>query len=152
MSRIAELRNEIGMSQNDLAKRLKVHQTAISQWESGRTSPRYDALEAMSKLFNASVRYLLGQSEDRTEVNHDIKGPFWSVDLEEKLKQVGCSTGFDEDNAAIWINYPDGTLEVSGDELTQLHTSSNEYMRFKLEELKKKHNQDFRPKEVTPNE
>ena len=146
MNRIAELRSEIGMSQTDLAKKLNVHQTAISQWESERTSPRYDALEAMGKLFNVSIRYLLGQIDDRQEPVGGVRGPFWSADLEEKLKQVGCSTDFDEDNAVLWINYPDGTLEVSEDDLKELHASTNEYLRFKLDELRKKRGNDFKPK------
>jgi len=149
MNRISQLRNEIGMSQMDLAKKLGIHQTAISQWESGRTSPRFDMLEAMSKIFNVSIRYLLGQSDERTEPSNS-KEALWDVDLENKLKQVGYSAKFQEDQERgeyyCWIEGPEGTVEVSEDELKELHNSTNEYMRFKIEELKKKHAQDFRPK------
>ncbi len=149
MNRISKLRSEMGMSQVDLAKKLGIHQTAISQWESERTSPRFDMLEAMSKIFNVSIRYLLGQSEERTEPLNN-KTTLWDVDLENKLSQVGYSAKFQEDQNYgefyCWIEGPEGKLEVSEDELKELHNSTNEYMRFKLEELKKKHAQDFRPK------
>ena len=68
----------------------------------------------------------------------------------EQIKSSGYSAKFQEDQNYgefyCWIEGPEGKLEVSEDELKELHNSTNEYMRFKLEELKKKHAQDFRPK------
>ena len=63
--RIAQLRKEFHMSQSDLAERLKVHQTAISQWETGRTMPNYDIIAEMCLLFNVSTDYLLGRTDQR---------------------------------------------------------------------------------------
>jgi len=66
MNRIREVRSRCGMSQKDLANRLNIHQTAVSQWEMGRTAPRFDAVESMGKLFSVSSDYLLGLTDDPT--------------------------------------------------------------------------------------
>ncbi len=73
MNRIKELRTEKGMLQSDLAKLLKIGQATISNWENGRTEPDQDALREMSKLFDASIDYILG--------NTDIKNPLTSEDM-----------------------------------------------------------------------
>ena len=66
MNRIQELRKSFGYSQQKLAKSLNVHQTAISQWETGRTSPDIEVATAMSQLFGVSLEYLLGISDEDT--------------------------------------------------------------------------------------
>lgn len=60
MNRIKELRKEKHISQQKLADMLKVHQTAVSQWETARTTPDMASLTAMARLFEVSTDYLLG--------------------------------------------------------------------------------------------
>lgn len=74
MNRVKELRKINGYSQQKLAKALKVHQTAISQWETGRTSPDIEVATEMAQLFNVSLEYLLGVSESDTQPGFD---PTW---------------------------------------------------------------------------
>lgn len=73
MNRIKELRAEKGILQADLAKLLKIGQATISNWENGRTEPDQEALREMSKIFGASIDYILG--------NTDIKKPLTSEDM-----------------------------------------------------------------------
>lgn len=73
MNRIKELRQENDILQSDLAKRLKVGQATISNWETGRYEPDQDALREMSKIFGVSIDYILG--------NTDIKKPLTSEDM-----------------------------------------------------------------------
>ena len=73
MNRIKELRQEKDILQSDLAKRLKVGQATISNWETGRYEPDQDALREMSKIFDVSIDYILG--------NTDIKNPLTSEDM-----------------------------------------------------------------------
>lgn len=42
-----------------------VHQTAVSQWESGRTTPAFDTIWELCDLFDVDPHYLLGHSEKR---------------------------------------------------------------------------------------
>ena len=66
MNRVNELRKKMGYSQQKLAKILNVHQTAISQWETGRTCPDIEVATKMSKIFNVSLDYLLGNKEKKS--------------------------------------------------------------------------------------
>ena len=107
-----------------------------------RDSERVDdvLIQRIAAAPGASVSDLLGQ--EKQEAQH---GP-WSFSLEQKLAAVGCSIGFYEEDAALWINYPDGTLEVTEEELKALNDSADSFLRFKLAELKESRKADFRPK------
>ncbi len=107
-----------------------------------RDSERVDdvLIQRIAAALGVSVSDLLGQ--EKQEAQH---GP-WSFSLEQKLAAVGCSIGFYEEDAALWINYPDGTLEVTEEELKALNDSADSFLRFKLAELKESRKADFRPK------
>ena len=63
MNRIKQLRTEKGMRQTELAKILKIGQATMSNWETGRSEPDYDALIEMSEIFGTSIDYILGNSD-----------------------------------------------------------------------------------------
>lgn len=60
MSIIKTLRNEKGLTQAKLAKLCNVHQTAVSQWEKGRTAPDKESLKILSEIFGVSVDTIMG--------------------------------------------------------------------------------------------
>lgn len=62
MSKIKELRKSRGMTQADLATALHVHQTAVSQWETGRTAPDIDQYSKLAELFDTSVDDIMGRA------------------------------------------------------------------------------------------
>lgn len=64
---IKKLREERGMSQEDLAKALGVTNQAVSTWETGKRLPRMGAIEKMSTLFGVSKGYIIGEDEDSAE-------------------------------------------------------------------------------------
>lgn len=107
-----------------------------------RDSERVDdvLIQRIAAALGVSVSDLLGQEKQEAQ-----RGP-WSFSLEQKLAAVGCSIGFYEEDAALWINYPDGTLEVTEEELKALNDSADSFLRFKLAELKESRKADFRPK------
>ena len=57
------MRNEINLSQAQLAKELDVSQRCISSWETGFRQPDLKTLEKIAKYFNVSADYLLGLDE-----------------------------------------------------------------------------------------
>ncbi|MBO6053849.1 MAG: helix-turn-helix domain-containing protein [Clostridia bacterium] len=65
MNRIKQLRKEKSISQVKLAEVLGVHQTAISQWETGRTNPDLDTAKKLAAYFNVTLDYLLAGEEFR---------------------------------------------------------------------------------------
>lgn len=62
MIRIAELRKEKGLNQTGLAIKLNVSQKMISAYENGTHQPSIDTLIRLSKIFNVSVDYIIGES------------------------------------------------------------------------------------------
>lgn len=66
-ARIAALRRRAGMSQAELAKRLKVSASAIGMYEQGRRQPAADTLVALGDVFGVSVDYLLTGRVSETE-------------------------------------------------------------------------------------
>lgn len=69
MNRIRILRKRRGLSQAQVAAQLKVHQTAVSQWETGRTDPDMDSARMLSDFFGVSIDYLLGHDTQRDEID-----------------------------------------------------------------------------------
>ena len=58
-SRLAELRQEQGLSQEALAERLGVSRQAVSKWERGESSPDTDNLIAVAELYGLSLDALV---------------------------------------------------------------------------------------------
>lgn len=63
MERIAQLRKEKGLNQVGLGLKLNVSQKMISAYESGMHQPSIDTLIELSKIFNVSVDYIIGNSD-----------------------------------------------------------------------------------------
>lgn len=74
MNRIKELRQEKGILQSDLAKLLKMGQATISNWETGRHEPDQEALLEMSKLFDVSIDYILGNTDIKKAPSYEDAG------------------------------------------------------------------------------
>ena len=53
------LRREAGLSQKELSELLGVHQTAVSQWECGRTEPDVRSLKKLAALYSVTLDSLL---------------------------------------------------------------------------------------------
>ena len=70
MNRIKELRLKNKISQTKLAKALNVHQTAVSQWEQGRTSPDMETLPKIADFFGVSTDYILCR-DNKSDITFD---------------------------------------------------------------------------------
>ncbi len=57
---IRALREAVGFSQAQLAKKLDVTRSSVNAWEMGLSTPTVQYVVAMSKLFHVSADYLLG--------------------------------------------------------------------------------------------
>ncbi len=58
-SRIARMREQSGLSQADLAKRMNISRAGVQSWECGANSPSTDNLISLAKIFHVSTDYLL---------------------------------------------------------------------------------------------
>ena len=75
------LRKRTGLSQMELAEKLRVSRQAISNWEAGTTRPSIDNIHYLSKLYNIPLEILL---DDDAGVEKVIK----PTDFREEPQQV----------------------------------------------------------------
>ena len=64
--RLRELRTKNGLTQNEIAAKLKVSGQTILNWENGIYEPKINQLIELADLFNVSVDYLI---ERKNNVN-----------------------------------------------------------------------------------
>ncbi|MEK4303694.1 helix-turn-helix domain-containing protein [Oceanobacillus sp. FSL K6-0251] len=61
--RIAKLRRNKNLTQEELAKELDITRSSLSQYEVNKRQPDYDTLKKIAKYFNVSIDYLLTGNE-----------------------------------------------------------------------------------------
>lgn len=62
--RLRGLRERAELTQRDLAKRLSLVSSTISQWESDKRAPDSATLQRLADIFGVSVDYLLGRVDE----------------------------------------------------------------------------------------
>lgn len=60
------LREQRGLTQDDLAAQIMVTRQAVSRWETGETVPNTETLKLLSNFFNVSINTLLGSPRQLT--------------------------------------------------------------------------------------
>lgn len=64
--RIAILRNNLGITQAELGKRLGVTRSAVNSWEMGLSIPQLKHVIEMAKIFNTTLDGMISSSEQVT--------------------------------------------------------------------------------------
>ena len=75
-TRLKELRELSGMTQEELGKKVNTTRQAISNYEKGRRNADYEMLEALADAFNVDIGYLLGQTDKTTVIPQDSNTSF----------------------------------------------------------------------------
>lgn len=90
-SRIAELRKEMGLNQQELADKINVSRALISEWECGDRKPDVSSWIKLAEFFGVSTDYISGTS------NHRIyKGQSFSDKLDiKRLNEKGVDMLFE---------------------------------------------------------
>lgn len=83
--RIKKLREDMGLSQEDLASRLGIPRPSISQIESGQRDVSSIELAKLSKIFDISIDELLSEEKVQKEIKRQSRLPKFNKD---KFKQV----------------------------------------------------------------
>ena len=108
---IRKMRKAFGLTQAEFAEKSGISMMSLRRYETNERQPTMQIITRMAAALGLTVGEFLWSDPAS-------KRPyFWSAELEEKLKQVGCSTGWAEEDGFLWINYPDGALEVSEKDL-----------------------------------
>ena len=97
--RIAALRREKGMKQDELAEKMQVSPQAVSKWENDQTCPDISVLPTLAQIFGISVDELLtGKKEAETRIV--------SLDDDAEHKNKVIHLEITEDGNKIRLNFP----------------------------------------------
>lgn len=66
--RLKTTRKQNGYTQVSLAEKLQVSKGTVAMWETGKRTPDFETLIALSELFDVSTDYLLGKSDDNSSI------------------------------------------------------------------------------------
>lgn len=98
---ILELRTKNGWTQEELSEKLLNSPKTISKWERGESQPDYDKLIELSKIFDASIDYLVTGKEEKTIILMSKLEWCAKNDDPEMLKQISI-TSTDEDGRSLF--------------------------------------------------
>ena len=103
-TRLKQLREDAGLSQSDLAKKLNISRGSISFYENESRVPDIEVLLDICKYFHVCADYMLGKSENKAAENI----------------AVGESLGLDDDsiNMLKWLNPKSYKPSANPDALT----------------------------------
>ena len=88
-ARIADLRTDLGLSQQELADLLFVSRDLISKWENGTRRPDYPMIEAIAKVFNVPPDTVAVRSGLVFEELEDAVGDECAMSEDELAEAVG---------------------------------------------------------------
>lgn len=90
---LKDLRESRGVTQDDLAKHLKVSRSTIAGYETRHRQPDYDKLIKISEFFHVSVDYLL-TAETAEEITPVLPTPEMEKMLDRKVLNTYKRLGF----------------------------------------------------------
>lgn len=70
--RIREVREQSGMTQSELAKRIHVSRSSVESWESGQSYPSIDSCVALSETFHLSTDYFFASKASKQLILDDL--------------------------------------------------------------------------------
>jgi transcriptional regulator with XRE-family HTH domain len=96
ITRIAQARLDAGLSSKELAEKLGVDVTTVSNWESGRCQLTLKRLKEIAGLFGVSASYLLGENAlvshakpiDKAQLATLHRTPVWSRSYGCKFRRI----------------------------------------------------------------
>lgn len=71
--RIRSLRNEFGLTQEELGKKIGQTKSNVSKYETGALEPGIDTLKVLAVFFDVSLDYLMGKSDIRNPYDSTMK-------------------------------------------------------------------------------
>lgn len=105
-TKIANLRKENNMTQNDLAEALGVSSQAVSKWEIGSSYPDISLIPKIAKLLGVSTDYLLN---DEIEPKVKMQNLTVKKDVNELIFKINI---LDADGSKVNINLPIGFFKL----------------------------------------
>lgn len=86
-NRIAELRKEAGLTQEQLAGMLGVTYQAVSKWETGNSYPDISLLPRLSEIFHVSLDSLFGKEDNTILTEHVLEKAVQAASMEQREEE-----------------------------------------------------------------
>ena len=106
--RIAALRKEKGLTQEELAGHMGVSPQAVSKWENDQTCPDISALPKLARLLGVSVDELLEGKQELPAVR--VLPPAERKDLKDMMLRITVDSA---DGDRVRVNVPMALVEVA---------------------------------------
>ena len=117
--RIAHLRKEKGLTQEELAQHMGISPQAVSKWENDQTCPDISALPKLARLFDVTVDELLEGKEALPAVR--VLPPEERKDIKDMILRVTVDSAQGD---KIRVNLPMALMEIAmeiGMEMPQIN-------------------------------
>lgn len=98
--RLRELRNQRGISQNELSKHIGVSKSSVNMYERGEREPGFETLEAIADFFNVNMDYLLGRELEVSLIGGCLED-LSDTDRELMLAEIKRMEGSGEKTAVV---------------------------------------------------
>lgn len=100
--RLAQLREEFGLTRKEVAEKLNIDQTTYGKYELSKRQPDYDTLQKLASFFNTSIDYLLGRTDDRNPAGTSNED--WPDDVKVMMRDAAKLTEEQKDIVKRLIN------------------------------------------------
>ena len=144
--RLKHLRISAGLSLEELSERISVSIDTITAWENGNKAIRHDDLEKLLAVYHLHVSDII--SEFQTGEWQGVFKPLLVPDsayldldhTENDLIPDSYCVYYDPKTDLYYISYPDSfVLKIDYDEYSKFIDSSQAFIGYQLEQLKKKY-------------
>jgi len=93
--RFAELLVKKGVTAYKVSKATGISRTTLSEWKSGRSTPKADKMQKIADYFGVTVAYLMGWDETEiNKINAERIESIESMSATELLKKAFSETGY----------------------------------------------------------
>ncbi len=88
--RIKELRNDLGLNQNDFAMKIGIKQSPLSQMEGGKILPSIETLSTIIREFNISYNWLIDGKGEKQNIHNSLQNEIVrkSVRISDEIKNT----------------------------------------------------------------
>ena len=121
--RIAQLRKEKGLTQEELSQKMEVSAQAVSKWENDQTCPDIASLPKLAKILGVTVDELLSGKEENAPVVRVLE-PEARKELKDMMLRIVVDETYGDH---VKVNIPMALVQVAlemGMELPQLSGNS----------------------------
>ncbi|MCD7894581.1 MAG: helix-turn-helix domain-containing protein [Erysipelotrichaceae bacterium] len=144
---IRKYRKERGLSQKKLGDLCGITDSNIRKYELGKQNPKIETLQKIAEALEIDVINLFGYEEYNPKIEDNIlkeEAKRRRIDkIIASLENIGCmvifsslqSSDIPNGKCFIYFNNNENYIVVNDDELLEIEKSSNDFLKFKFNEL-----------------